>query len=52
MTYEALAAGLPVITTAHAGSVVPAGVDGFIVPIRDAAAIAEKLERLAAAPTC
>jgi len=47
---EALAAGLPVITTANAGSVVRAGIDGFIVPIRDAAAIAEKLDRLAADP--
>jgi glycosyltransferase involved in cell wall biosynthesis len=37
---------LPVITTPNAGSVVRDGVDGFIVPIRDAEAIAEKLERL------
>jgi len=44
--YEALAAGLPVITTPNAGSVVRDGVDGFIVPIRDAEAIAEKLELL------
>ena len=50
VTYEALAAGLPVITTANAGSVVRDGVDGFIVPIRDAAAIAEKMDRLAANP--
>jgi len=50
VTYEALAAGLPVITTAHAGSVVRDGVEGFIVPIRDAGAIAEKMERLAADP--
>jgi glycosyltransferase involved in cell wall biosynthesis len=45
--YEALAAGLPVITTPNAGSVVRDGVDGFIVPIRDPEAIAEKLELLA-----
>jgi len=45
--YEALAAGLPVITTPNAGSVVRDGVDGFIVPIRDAEAIAEKLDLLA-----
>jgi glycosyltransferase involved in cell wall biosynthesis len=44
--YEALAAGLPVITTPNAGSVVRDGLDGFIVPIRDAKAIAEKLELL------
>jgi glycosyltransferase involved in cell wall biosynthesis len=45
--YEALAAGLPVITTPNAGSVVRDGIDGFIVPIRDPEAIAEKLELLA-----
>ncbi len=50
VTYEALAAGLPVITTTNAGSVVRNGVDGFIVPIRDAAAIAEKVDRLQANP--
>ncbi|WP_225771451.1 glycosyltransferase family 4 protein [Inquilinus sp. Marseille-Q2685] len=41
--YEAMAAGLPVITTANSGSVVRDGLDGFVVPIRDAAAIAEAL---------
>ncbi len=46
VTYEALAAGLPVITTPNAGSVVRDGIDGFIVPIRDAEAIATKLELL------
>jgi glycosyltransferase involved in cell wall biosynthesis len=45
--YEALAAGLPVITTPNAGSVVRDGLEGFIVPIRDADAIAERLESLA-----
>jgi glycosyltransferase involved in cell wall biosynthesis len=45
--YEALAAGLPVITTANAGSVVRNGVEGFIVPIRDAGAIAGAIELLA-----
>jgi glycosyltransferase involved in cell wall biosynthesis len=44
--YEALAAGLPVITTPNAGSVVRDGMDGFIVPCQDALAIAEKLEAL------
>ena len=34
-TYEALASGLPVITTRNSGSVVRDGIDGFIVPIRD-----------------
>jgi glycosyltransferase involved in cell wall biosynthesis len=46
--YEALSHGIPVITTANAGSVVRDGIDGFIVPIRDAEAIADRLEHLAA----
>ncbi len=50
VTYEALAAGLPVITTANAGAVVRDGQEGFIVPLRDGEAVAEKLERLAADP--
>jgi len=50
VTYEALAAGLPVITTANAGSVVRDGVEGFIVPIRDHQAIAARLEQLAMNP--
>jgi glycosyltransferase involved in cell wall biosynthesis len=50
VTYEALAAGLPVITTPNAGSVVRDGVDGFIVPIRDPEALAEKMELLAENP--
>ena len=45
--YEALAYGLPVITTPNAGSVVRDGVDGFIVPIRDSEAIVDRIERLA-----
>lgn len=45
---EAMAQGLPVITTeATAGpEVITDGQDGFIVPIRDATAIAERLELL------
>jgi glycosyltransferase involved in cell wall biosynthesis len=50
VNYEALAAGLPVITTPNSGSVVRDGVDGFIVPIRDAAALAEKISVLAGNP--
>lgn len=46
VTYEALAAGLPVITTSNAGSVVQDGVEGFLVPIRDPAALAARLEQL------
>lgn len=48
--YEALAAGLPVICTPNAGSVVTHGEDGFIVPIRDAEAIATAVDRLATDP--
>jgi len=49
---EAMAQGLPVITTAHSAGpdLVSEGVDGFIVPIRSAEAIAEKLDRLAGNP--
>jgi glycosyltransferase involved in cell wall biosynthesis len=43
--YEALSFGLPVITTPNAGSVVRDGIDGFVVPIRDAESIVEKLVR-------
>lgn len=43
VTYEALAAGLPVIATPNTGSVVRDGVDGFVVPIRDPDAIVESL---------
>lgn len=41
--YEALASGLPVITTFNSGSVVRDGVEGFIVPIRDIDALKEKI---------
>ncbi len=45
---EALSQGLPVITTPHTcgPDVLTDGEDGFIVPIRDPQAIAEKLELL------
>ncbi|HEY9815592.1 MAG TPA: glycosyltransferase family 4 protein [Candidatus Obscuribacterales bacterium] len=43
---EAIACGLPVITTPHCGSVVRDGVEGFIVPIRDAEALADRMEHL------
>jgi glycosyltransferase involved in cell wall biosynthesis len=43
VTYEAMAAGLPVITTESSGSVVRNGLDGFIIPIRDSEAIREKI---------
>ena len=46
---EAMAQGTPAITTEHTGGpdVIEDGADGFIVPIRSANAIAEKLELLA-----
>jgi glycosyltransferase involved in cell wall biosynthesis len=50
VVYEALSAGLPVICTFNTGSVVSDNVEGFIVPIRDANAIAEKLLYLAEQP--
>ncbi|MGL4963229.1 MAG: glycosyltransferase family 4 protein [Inquilinus sp.] len=48
VTYEALAAGLPVITTPNTGSVVRDGTDGFVVPIRDVDAIVQSLHLLRA----
>jgi alpha-maltose-1-phosphate synthase len=46
---EAMSQGTPVITTAHTAGpdIIDDGADGFIVPIRSAEAIAEKLELLA-----
>jgi glycosyltransferase involved in cell wall biosynthesis len=43
---EAMAHGLPVITTPNCGRVVTDGLDGFIVPARDSAALAERLQTL------
>jgi len=48
VTYEAMACGLPVVTTPNAGSLVRDGVEGFIVPIRDPDALAERIEQLRA----
>ncbi len=48
---EAMASGLPIITTSHGpGDIVRDGVEGFIVPIRDSEAIADRLEHLRANP--
>ena len=41
--YEALAAGLPVITTYNTGSVVENGKQGFIVPTKNPKAIMKKI---------
>lgn len=45
---EALSAGLPVITTPHTAGpdILTEGEDGFIVPIRNPAALAERITRL------
>jgi glycosyltransferase involved in cell wall biosynthesis len=45
-TYEALASGLPVLTTPHSGSVARDGQEGIVVPIRSASRLAGALERL------
>ncbi len=42
--YEALASGLPIITTPNSGSIIRDGIEGYIVPIRDSGAITERLE--------
>lgn len=46
VNYEAMACGLPVITTYNSGPVARDGIDGFIIPIRDAGAIREKITEL------
>lgn len=46
VVYEALACGLPVITTYEAGSVVRDGIDGIIVPSGNVAVLAEAMRRL------
>lgn len=51
VTYEALAAGLPVICTPNTGSVVQDGVEGFIVPIREVDPIVEAVIKLKEHPS-
>lgn len=50
---EAMALGLPVIASTASGGpdVIRDGIDGWIVPPRNAAAIAERLDQLASNPT-
>jgi len=50
VTYEAMASGLTVLTTANSGSVARDGIDGFIVPPRDIEALQEKIAFLYAHP--
>jgi glycosyltransferase involved in cell wall biosynthesis len=47
VTYQVLGHSLPVVCTPNTGGVMRDGGEGFIVPVRDAAAIAERIERLA-----
>ncbi len=46
VNYEAMASGVPVITTYNSGSLARDGVDGFVIPVRDVAAIRDKLTAL------
>jgi glycosyltransferase involved in cell wall biosynthesis len=46
VTYEAMAAGLPVVTTTNSGSVVRDGQEGFVLPIRDVEKLKEKIRIL------
>ena len=41
---QAMAAGLPVVTTRCAGTTIQSGVDGILVPERDAAVLAEAID--------
>lgn len=43
---EAMAHGLPVITTPHCGRVVTDGVDGFVIPARNTSLLADRLRTL------
>jgi len=47
VVYEALAAGLPVVTTRNAGSVVRDGVDGFVVEAGDEGLFVERIREIA-----
>lgn len=46
VTLEAMACGVPVITTENARGIVEDGKTGFVVPIRNASALREKIEYL------
>jgi glycosyltransferase involved in cell wall biosynthesis len=47
---EAMAYGLPVITTPCCGQVVTDGVDGFVIPPRDTAALVQSFQRYLSEP--
>jgi glycosyltransferase involved in cell wall biosynthesis len=44
VTYEALSLGNPQVVTASSGSVISSGVEGIVVPERDAEAVADAIE--------
>lgn len=46
VTYEALSSGVPIITTYNSGSLVRDGIDGFIIPMRDINAIADRILKI------
>ena len=50
VVYEAAACGLPVITTDHVGASLRDGIDGFVVPICNADALAERILHLYSHP--
>jgi glycosyltransferase involved in cell wall biosynthesis len=43
---EALACGIPVVTTPNCGTLIQDGAEGFLVPIRDASALADRIEAI------
>jgi glycosyltransferase involved in cell wall biosynthesis len=43
---EALACGVPVVTTPNCGTLIRDGVEGFLVPIRDAESLADRIEKI------
>jgi len=51
---EAMAMGLPVVSTLHGGipELVEDGISGFLVPERDVAALRDRLEYLVTHPEC
>jgi glycosyltransferase involved in cell wall biosynthesis len=46
VVYEALALGVPVVTTRSAGSVITSGTEGYIVPERDSTALADAIANI------
>ena len=46
VTYEAMAAGIPIIATPNAGSLIRDGVDGFVVPARNVDALCDAMQNV------